>query len=106
MSYPEGFDPRPNTADNKPEWAHARTPEPRESRRTRRRVACSGRARDVLDYIEQDLDRRDLVTYPFPLHERGMGYLRLPSDGLYRQEAERLKAYIDALVTEAPRASA
>lgn len=44
-----------------------------------------------------------LLSMPFPLdgdNGRSMAELRLPARGLTRNEAERLKLYIDSLVIE------
>lgn len=41
----------------------------------------------------------DRIAYPFSLDARRHCTLWLPRVGLTREEADRLKAYIDALVT-------
>lgn len=63
------------------------------------RISASGRARDVLDFIAARSTRYH-VSYPFPVDDQFVAHLHLPADGLSRSEADRLKLYVDALVTD------
>jgi len=50
---------------------------------------------------ETEQSHRYLIAYPFPLDDGQIAKLQLPAGGLFESEAQRLRRFVDSLVTQA-----